>query len=67
MLRVENLYASYGKGDVLRGINLELNKGETVAILGPNGAGKTTLLKAICGLVRTRGRIFFNGTEISRL
>ncbi len=67
MLRVEDLYASYGKGDVLRGINLEVDEGETVAILGPNGAGKTTLLKSICGLVKTRGKIFFNGTEISKL
>jgi branched-chain amino acid transport system ATP-binding protein len=67
MLKVEELYASYGKGDVIRGINLEVLAGETVAVLGPNGAGKTTLLKAICGLVKTRGKIFFNGREISKL
>ncbi|MEM4747285.1 MAG: ABC transporter ATP-binding protein [Archaeoglobaceae archaeon] len=67
MLRVENLYATYGKGDVIRGVSFEVLEKETVAILGPNGAGKTTLLKAICGLVKTRGRIFFNGMEISRM
>ncbi len=67
MLKVEGLYASYGKGDVIKGINLEVLGGETVAVLGPNGAGKTTLLKAICGLVKTRGKIFFNGREISKL
>jgi len=67
MLKVEELYASYGKGDVIKGINLEVLAGETVAVLGPNGAGKTTLLKAICGLVKTRGKIFFNGREISKL
>uniref|UniRef100_A0A7J2TKD9 ABC transporter ATP-binding protein n=1 Tax=Archaeoglobus fulgidus TaxID=2234 RepID=A0A7J2TKD9_ARCFL len=67
MLKVEDLYASYGKEDILRGINIEVREKENVAILGPNGAGKTTLLKAICGLVRTRGRILFNGMEISEL
>lgn len=67
MLKIEDLYASYGKEDVLREINIELDKNETVAILGPNGAGKTTLLKAICGLVKTRGKIFFDGREISNL
>lgn len=67
MLRVEDLYASYGREDVLRDVNIEVNKGETIAILGPNGAGKTTLLKAICGLVKTRGKIFFDGRDISKL
>lgn len=67
MLKVENLYASYEKGDVLKGINLEVEKNEAIAILGPNGAGKTTLLKAICGLVKTRGKIFFDDRNISGL
>ncbi|MCS7144552.1 MAG: ABC transporter ATP-binding protein [Archaeoglobaceae archaeon] len=67
MLEVKNLYASYGKGDVLRGINLRVGKREAVGIIGPNGAGKTTLLKAICGLVESRGEIIFDGREISKL
>ncbi|MCS7118512.1 MAG: ABC transporter ATP-binding protein [Archaeoglobaceae archaeon] len=67
MLKVENLYASYGREDILRDVNLEVLEKETVAILGPNGAGKTTLLKAICGLLKTRGRILFEGKDISGL
>lgn len=67
MLEVKNLHASYGKGDVLRGINLKVGKKEAVGIIGPNGAGKTTLLKAICGLVESRGEIIFDGKEISKL
>lgn len=67
MLEVRNLSASYGKGEVLREINLNVAKKETVAVLGPNGAGKTTLLKAICGLVKSKGEIFFEGKEISKL
>ncbi|MEM1579027.1 MAG: ABC transporter ATP-binding protein [Archaeoglobaceae archaeon] len=67
MLEVKNLSASYGKGEVLRKINLNVAKKETVAVLGPNGAGKTTLLKTICGLVKSKGEIFFEGKEISKL
>ncbi len=67
MLRVENLHAYYGKAEVLRNINIRVEKSEAVAVLGPNGAGKTTLLKSICGLVKCRGKVFFNGTDISRL
>ncbi len=67
MLRVENLYAYYDKLTVLRDVNIEVKKGETIAVLGPNGAGKTTLLKSICGVVKTNGRILFNGEDISNL
>jgi energy-coupling factor transporter ATP-binding protein EcfA2 len=44
----------YGRGDVLRGVTLEILPGESVALLGPNGAGKTTLTRMLMGLVRPR-------------
>jgi len=67
LLQVENLNAFYGKAQVLRNVNVEVEKGEAVAVLGPNGAGKTTLLKAICGVVNAEGKIYFDGIEISSL
>ncbi len=67
MLRVEELCAFYDKSQVLRNVNVEVGRGEVVAVLGPNGAGKTTLLKAICGLVKTEGRVIFLGKDISNL
>ena len=67
MLEVKNLFAYYDKLLALRDVNINVNRGEAVAILGPNGAGKTTLLKSICGVVRCTGKIIFNGEEISNL
>ncbi len=67
LLEVRNLNAYYDKALVLRDVNVEIGKGEAVAVLGPNGAGKTTLIKSICGLVRCEGRIVFDGEDISGL
>ncbi len=67
MLRVESLKAYYDKALVLNGIDLEIGKGEAVAVLGPNGAGKTTLIRAILGLVKTEGRVIFDGKDISNV
>ena len=67
LLEIENLNAYYEKAQVLQDISLNIKKGETVAILGPNGAGKTTLLKSIIGLVKTEGKIEFNGEDLSKL
>lgn len=67
VLEIENLKAYYEKALILRGINVDVEKGETVVILGPNGAGKTTLLKSITGLVKTEGKIKFNGEDLTRL
>jgi len=52
LIVIKNLKKSFGKNLVLKGINLQLEKGSIVAIMGPNGSGKTTLLKAILGLVK---------------
>jgi len=51
MVEVKNLYKRFGKVDVLKNINLKLEKGKITAILGPNASGKTTLIKSILGLV----------------
>ncbi len=57
-----------GKTDILHGIDLEVNSGETVGLLGPNGAGKTTSFYTICGLVPpTSGEILFDNNDITHL
>lgn len=67
LLKINDLFVSYGKAVILNGVNLSLEKGEAVAIVGPNGAGKTTLLKTISGLIRGRGSIEFNNQRIDSL
>ncbi len=68
MIELRNLNAHYGKVHVLRGVNLTVGLGESVALLGRNGVGKTTTLKTIMGLVQpTGGAVTFNGHEISKL
>jgi L-cystine transport system ATP-binding protein len=47
MIKLENIHKSFGKTEVLKGINLEMNKGDIISILGPSGSGKTTLLRCI--------------------
>ncbi|RSN67638.1 amino acid ABC transporter ATP-binding protein [Candidatus Korarchaeum cryptofilum] len=66
MLRIEDLRKRYSGVEVLKGVDLELRKGETKVIMGPSGAGKSTLLKCINLLVRPDGgRIFIDGEEIT--
>lgn len=66
MLKLTNLHASYGQIHVVRGINLELKKGEFVALIGSEGVGKTTTRKTIMGLLRPDcGSIQFLGQEIA--
>ena len=65
LLAVRDLYAGYGDSDVLRGVDLEVETGEIVAVLGSNGVGKSTLNRTISGIVRARtGAIRFDGAAI---
>lgn len=67
MLKCENLSAFYKDVCALRGVTLHVDKGEAVALIGVNGAGKTTLLKAISGLLPTRGKVIFDGGDITSM
>ena len=69
-LRIENLHVAVGDKEILRGVNLLLNEGETLALLGPNGHGKSTLLAAIMGnpaFKVTEGSIFLNDVDVLSL
>ena len=68
MIRIRNLHKSFGDNKVLRGINLEVEDGETVTIIGGSGCGKSVLLKHIVGLLKPdAGEIEVDGQEITRL
>lgn len=65
MIEIKNLYKSFGKLQVLKGIHISLAHGKIYAFLGPNGSGKTTLLKSILGLVYAdKGEIIVGGENI---
>jgi ABC-type branched-subunit amino acid transport system ATPase component len=65
MLTIAGLFAGYGGGDVLRGVDLTVEQGSITCVVGPNGAGKSTLLKVVSGLLRPRlGTITFRDTPI---
>ena len=66
-LKIKNLHASVDGKEILKGVNLEVSEGETVALLGPNGHGKSTLLSVIMGHPRyevTEGTIFFDDKDV---
>lgn len=68
MIQLEGITKSFGSLQVLKGIDLIINKGEVVSIVGPSGAGKTTLLQIMGTLDKPdSGRIVLNGTEVNRL
>jgi phospholipid/cholesterol/gamma-HCH transport system ATP-binding protein len=68
ILRIEQLGVQFGRNQVLRDINLTIDRGETVAIIGESGCGKTVLLKTIIALLRpTEGRVFFDGRDLATL
>ena len=64
-LELKDVYKSFGKTDIIRGVNLSIRAGERVALIGPNGAGKSTLFNLISGrLGPSKGEICLNGTRI---
>lgn len=68
MIEIEGITKSFGQLQVLKGIDLNIDKGEVVSIVGPSGAGKTTLLQIIGTLDRAdSGRVIINGTDVSRM
>ena len=65
MLRVSDLHVGYGAIAALRGVSLEVNEGEVVALIGANGAGKSTLLRTISGMLTpSRGEVVFEGRSL---
>ena len=68
MITISNITKSYGTLQVLRGIDLDIARGEVVSIVGPSGAGKTTLLQIIGTLdAPDTGRVVIDGTDVTRL
>lgn len=68
LLEVDDIHVFYGQVEALKGVSLQVDQGEIVALIGANGAGKTTTLKTLSGLrpVR-RGRVRFDGRDITGL
>jgi branched-chain amino acid transport system ATP-binding protein len=65
MLKLSDIHTYYGPIEALRGIDIEINKGETVCLIGNNGAGKSTVLMTISGILNpTKGDIVFEGKSI---
>jgi branched-chain amino acid transport system ATP-binding protein len=68
LLTVRGVTAFYGRVQALKGVDLDVNAGEIVALIGANGAGKSTLMMTVCGNPRARdGAIVFAGEDITRL
>ena len=63
MLQIRGLEVSYGPVKAVRGIDVDVNASEVVALIGPNGAGKTSTLRAISGLVSYQGEVTFDGVD----
>ncbi|MGD9158612.1 MAG: ABC transporter ATP-binding protein [Desulfobacteraceae bacterium] len=67
-LKVKDLYFNYNKSEVLRDINLDVEKGEVASLVGPNGAGKSTLLKCMNRILRPdKGNIMIDGEDLENM
>ena len=65
VLKLNNVFAGYGGGDVLKGVNLVIEQGAVTCIVGPNGAGKSTVLRVVSGLLKPRlGEVVFDGRSL---
>ncbi|AEV68487.1 ABC transporter ATP-binding protein [Acetivibrio clariflavus] len=68
MIRIENLVKSYGKHQVLKGVNIEVKEGEVYGFIGQNGAGKSTTMNILAGLIGfQKGKCFVNGKNIQNI
>ena len=68
LLKLDSVVAGYGQIMAIKGINLEVNEGDIVALIGSNGAGKSTTINTISGLIRPRsGTITFDGVDLARV
>jgi ABC-type branched-subunit amino acid transport system ATPase component len=68
LLELRGVFAGYGGGDVLQGVDLEVEAGSVTCIVGPNGAGKSTVLRVVSGLLEpSRGHVSFDGTAVGGL
>ncbi|WP_413204181.1 ABC transporter ATP-binding protein [Rhodospirillum sp. A1_3_36] len=68
MLRISGVHTYYGKIEALKGIDVDVYKGEIVTLIGSNGAGKTTLLMTVCGDPQAQeGQILFEGKDITKV
>ncbi len=68
ILEMEGVFAGYGGGDILRGVDLSLGEGTITCIVGPNGAGKSTVMRVVSGVLHPRrGAVRFQGEPIDRL
>ncbi|WP_081193430.1 urea ABC transporter ATP-binding subunit UrtE [Halomonas sp. KM007] len=67
MLEVSSLQVSYGQSQVIRDMNLNMGKEESLAVMGRNGMGKTTLFKALIGILPSEGKVVLDGQDISNM
>ena len=67
LLAISGLRASYGKAEVLHGIDLQAHQGQVITVIGPNGAGKSTLLNTLMGILPGTGQMVFKGESIATL
>ena len=67
LIKVENLSKSYGTNEVLSNVNMQIEKGEVIAIIGPSGCGKSTFIRTLNQLENvTGGSIYLDGEEITK-
>lgn len=68
MIRIENIYKSFNGFEVLKGVSLEINRGEILALIGGSGNGKSVILKHVVGLMKPdKGHVFIDGKDICHL
>ena len=68
LIHFENVFVSFGKNAVLKGLNLKVEEGEVLTILGKSGSGKSVALKLLLGILfPSRGSIYFRGDDVTKM